>query len=336
MFRLRAFMKLAVSLLVLWGGVLSARAEGVLGGLEKVHLFGNEYVRLSDWARACRFQVQWTRPDEEVQVSTRWSKLVFTVDSPKADVNGITVFLSVPIAARHGMAYIALVDLQTAVHPVLFPPKNKGRVPVMSVCLDPGHGGKDPGNEEGVRKEKEYTLLLAWDVRRLLVGAGLKVNLTRTTDSFVGLPDRPELAKRRDSDLLISLHFNSAIAEKNHVNGVEVYCMTPAGVSSTNARGEGAETGASKGNAFDAKNMLLAYQLQKSIVKDLGAEDRGVRRARFAVLRNAELPAALVEAGFMSHPQESKKIFDSEYRRQLAQVIADGILAYKRLVERSD
>jgi N-acetylmuramoyl-L-alanine amidase len=173
-------------------------------------------------------------------------------------------------------------------------------------------------------------------VRRLLVGAGLKVNLTRTTDSFVALPDRPELAKRRDADLFVSLHFNSAIAEKSHVNGVEVYCMTPAGVSSTNARGEGAETSASRGNIFDAKNMLLAYHIQKTMASNLGAEDRGVRRARFAVLRNAEMPAVLVEAGFMSHPQESKKIFDSEYRRRLAQAIADGILAYKRLVERPD
>jgi N-acetylmuramoyl-L-alanine amidase len=329
-------MKLAASLLVLSGGLLAAAGESGLAGLEKVHLFGNEYVRLSDWSRAHHFQIRWTREREEVQVSTRWSKLEFTVDSTRAEINGVTVFLSLPVAARQGEAYIAFVDLQSTVHPVLFPPKNKGAVSILSVCLDPGHGGKDPGNEEGVRKEKEYSLLLATEMRRLLVDAGLKVNLTRTSDSFVGLSDRPEFAKRRDSDLFISLHFNSAIAEKNRVNGVEVYCMTPPGVSSTNARGEGAETSASKGNLCDTKNMLLAYQIQKAIVKDVGAEDRGVRRARFAVLRNAEMPAVLVEAGFMSHPQESKKIFDPEYQRQLAQAIVNGVFAYKRLVERTD
>jgi len=85
---------------------------------------------------------------------------------------------------------------------------------------------------------------------------------------------------------------------------------------------------------LDAKNMLLAYQFQKAMVKSLAVEDRGVKRARFAVLRNARVPAVLVEAGFMSHPRESKRIFDPQYRRQLAQTLRDGILAYKRLVER--
>jgi N-acetylmuramoyl-L-alanine amidase len=329
-------MKLVVSLLVLCGGCLGELAEGGVVDLERISLSGNDYVRLSDWARAYNFRISWSRDDEEVLVSTRWSKLVFRVDSPKAEINGIVVYLSLPIAARQGSAYIALSDLQAAVIPVLFPPKNKGALPILSICLDPGHGGKDPGNEEGRRKEKEYTFLLAWEVRRLLIGEGLKVSLTRTADAFVPLAGRPELAKKLDADLFVSLHFNSAIAERNQVKGVEVYCMTPAGASSTNVRAEGTETSASRGNWFDAKNILLAYQIQKSLVGKVGAEDRGVRRARFVVLRNAEMPAVLVEAGFMSHPQESEKIFDAEYRRQLAQAIVDGILVYKRLVERLD
>jgi N-acetylmuramoyl-L-alanine amidase len=71
-------------------------------------------------------------------------------------------------------------------------------------------------------------------------------------------------------------------------------------------------------------------------VKGVLAEDRGVRRARFAVLRYSELPAVLVEAGFMSHPEEFRKIAESEYRSKLAQAIVDGIMAYKRLVERTN
>jgi N-acetylmuramoyl-L-alanine amidase len=80
--------------------------------------------------------------------------------------------------------------------------------------------------------------------------------------------------------------------------------------------------------------MLLAWQIQKALVHNLPVEDRGVRRARFAVLRNAPVPAVLIEAGFMSNPQESKRIFDPQYRRRMARAIADGILAYNRLVER--
>lgn len=110
--------------------------------------------------------------------------------------------------------------------------------------------------------------------------------------------------------------------------------MTPARASSTNTRGAG-ESGAAPGNRLDSKNMLLAYQVQRAMVRNLGAEDRGVRRARFAVLRYAEMPAVLVEAGFMTHPGESQKIYSSAYRKQLAQAITSAVLAYQKAVERT-
>ena len=327
-------MRLAAAALFLLTGLLTAPAQSAPGKLERTRLFGNDYIRLTDWARACRLQISWTRGNEEVQLTGPWSRLVFTVDSHKAAINGVSVYLSAPVAVRNGAVFIALLDLETTVEPVLFPPRNTVRVPVLSVCLDPGHGGKDPGNEEGRRQEKEYTLLLARDVRDLLTGAGLKVTLTRNGDNFVPLPDRTEIARQRGADLFVSLHFNAAMADKNQVQGVEVYCLTPVGAGSTNARGDSGDMSAFAGNTLDAKNMLLAYQFQKAMVKSLAVEDRGVKRARFAVLRNARVPAVLVEAGFMSHPRESKRIFDPQYRRQLAQTLRDGILAYKRLVER--
>jgi len=110
--------------------------------------------------------------------------------------------------------------------------------------------------------------------------------------------------------------------------------MTLPRTSSTNARGEGAGAGAYPGNRFDSKNVLLAYQIQKAITEKTGAEDRGVRRARFAVLRGATMPAVLVEAGFMTNPSDAKRIYDPVQRRQVAQAIVDGVLAYQRLVER--
>ena len=117
------------------------------------------------------------------------------------------------------------------------------------------------------------------------------------------------------------------------MKGVEVYCLAPAHTSSTNARGEGAGAGAYPGNRLDARNMLLAYQLQSALVTELRLEDRGVRRARFAVLRSAEMPAVLIEGGFMTNPAAAKNIFDANYRRQMAKAIVDGVLAYKRMVE---
>lgn len=327
-------MKLAAASFVLLAGLLTATAQNALSKLERTRLFGGEYVRLADWARSYGFHLSPAHSKEEVLLTNAGSRLVFAVDSHRAEINGVTVLLSAPVAARNGTVFIALQDLQTAIHPVLFPEKSAVSAPVMSVCLDPGHGGKDPGNEEGRRQEKEYTLMLAREVRERLIAAGLKATLTRNGDSFVPLSDRPEIARQRDADLFVSLHFNAAIAEKDVVQGVEVYCLTPSGASSTNARGDSADTGAFTGNRFDAKNMLLAYQIQKAIVKTLPAEDRGVKRARFAVLRTARVPAVLIEAGFMSHPVESKNIFNAEYRQRLARAIAEGILAYKRLEER--
>jgi N-acetylmuramoyl-L-alanine amidase len=93
----------------------------------------------------------------------------------------------------------------------------------------------------------------------------------------------------------------------------------------------GAETRA--GNRFDAENLYLAYVLQRSLRKELGVEDRGVHRARFAVLCPAVMPSVLIEGGFMSNPAESKKIYDAGYRRQMAKAIVDGVQSYQRQVQ---
>jgi N-acetylmuramoyl-L-alanine amidase len=112
-----------------------------------------------------------------------------------------------------------------------------------------------------------------------------------------------------------------------------VYCLTPAGASSTNARGEGASAGSFPGNRHNDQNLFLAFQMQKALTHNLAVEDRGVRRARFAVLRDAVMPAVLIEAGFMSHPAEGRKIFTAAYRQKMARAIVEGLLAYKRAVE---
>jgi N-acetylmuramoyl-L-alanine amidase len=326
-------MKWAGLCFFLLAGLLSVSPQNALSKPERTSLSGNEYVRLTDWARVHQLQSAWTRSEQEVQLTGQGTKLVFTVDSQRVAVNGVTVFLCCPLILRNGFACIAVLDLQATLQPILFPPKNDRVAPILNICLDPGHGGKDPGNEEGQRKEKEYALMLAGEVKSRLTAAGLKVSLTRQIDRFVPLYERPEIARGREAELFVSLHFNAAIADRNNVKGVEVYCLTPAGARSTYAQGEPADMNPWKGNRLDGRNMMLAYQIQGSLVRSLSVEDRGVRRARFAVLKTAEMPAVLIEAGFMSHPTEGKQIFDAAYRRQLAQAIADGIMAYKRLVD---
>jgi len=327
-------MKLAIRFALVWLTVWPLAGKASSHHLEQFSISGTEHVRLEDWARANNFQPKWIVPKQELRLTSGSATLEFTVDSARMSLNGIHVWLSAPIALRNGAGWIASVDVTTALQPLLIPAKNPEGKLVRSIVLDPGHGGKDPGNYVGRQQEKKYTLLLAKEVAELLNKAGLKATLTRSGDSFLKLPERPEAARRRGADLFVSLHFNSCEGQSGaSVKGIEVYCMTPAHTSSTNSRGEGAETGAYPGNRFDSKNALLGYQIQKALLKNLPVEDRGLRRARYEVLRSAEMPAVLIEGGFMTNPAEGRKIYDSGYRRQMAQAIVEGVKAYKNVVE---
>ena len=322
-------MKAAFALLL---AVICAGAGGAARGPAGASP-GGDYRSLGDWARANGFEARWLKRDQTVELSGRAARLVFGVeahDLREAVINGAGVYLSRPVVMRGGSAWISGLDLNTAINPVLHPPRNTGGTRVRTIVLDPGHGGKDPGNQDGPHQEKTYTLLLAQELAGQLQRAGFKVSLTRTTDTLIDLPARPEIARQRGADLFISLHWNAVQAGRGDVKGVEVYCLTPAGVPSTNAGGEGGDAGAKPGNLRDQQNMLLAWELQKSLVKDLAAEDRSVHRARFAVLRTAVMPAVLIEGGYMSHPDESRRIYDPAYRQQMARAIVEGVLGTRR------
>lgn len=304
--------------------------------LERISLSGKEYVRLDQWARANSFQWKWLSKND-VQVWNGSTKMQFAAESKKISLNGVIIILSEPVRNQNGSPYIANVDLTTVVNPILFPPRNRARSPVKHICIDPGHGGKETGYVVGREQEKKYTLLLAQELGDQLRRAGYTVSFTRTSDTLVELPVRPEIARRRGADLFISLHFNSAGYTSSEIRGVEAYCMTPQRASSTNARGESGNSGSSGafvGNLNNARNMVLAYELQRAITHGAGVEDRGVKRARFAVLRDAEMPAVLIEGGFMSNPAEAKKIFSATWRKQMAEAIAGGIASYRKIVER--
>jgi N-acetylmuramoyl-L-alanine amidase len=321
---------LLATALAMWLGF----ASYAQGAVEHARLAGQDYVRLSDWARENGLNPRWLKQDEVLELKNRAIGIVLGVDRRETRINGVQVWLLFPVLLSKGTPYLAQLDAQTTLLPLLSPPKNRSGTKIKTVCLDAGHGGRDTGNREGANHEKQYTLLLAQEVGKQLVRAGFRVVLTRSTDTFVELPTRPEIAKRRGADLFVSLHFNAAEATRTSAQGAEVYCLTPAGASSTNAGGEGGGAGSSPGNRFNEKNLLLAYHVQKALTRGLGVEDRGLRRARFAVLRDAVMPATLVEAGFMSHPKEGRKILTAAYRQKMGRAIVEGVLAYKRQVEK--
>lgn len=316
-------------------GLLTAAAQAPLGRMERLSLVGTEYVRLDQWARANGGKFNWVTWGREARVTLPAGALTFTLHSTRITLRGIQTWLSKPVAAHGGTLYAAAADLNTTLHPLLFPPRAPAGQVVRTIMLDPGHGGKDPGNKEGRRMEKEYTLLLAREVRDLLVKAGFKVLLTRNADTLLDLETRPDLARRQKADLFLSLHFNSADGPGGAaVQGAETYALTPAWTASTNdPTGRGSKS-TQPGNRFDARNTLLAWHIQKALVERGGSEDRGMKRARYAVLKTAEMPAALIEAAFMTHPADARRIYEPAQRRRMAEAIVSGILAYKKTVER--
>ena len=309
-------------------------ASATSSRLESVYVYGVEHVRLEEWARSVGGQVKWGVPKREVSVALSSGTVRFTVDQRRCVVKGVLVSLSAPIAYRGSSALISALDVTGTLSPILSPTKSPPGRGIKTIVLDPGHGGKDPGNQERSHQEKQFTLLLAREVSDLLTRAGFKVSLTRNTDVYLSPEERPEIARRRGADLLISLHFNSADGRgASSVEGAETFCMTQPRTGSTHARGEGATTGSRAGNRNDSRNILLAYHIQKALTQKAGCQDRGVKRARFAVLREAAMPAVLIEAAFMTNGTDAKRIYDTAQRRRLAQAIADGTIAYRNLVE---
>jgi N-acetylmuramoyl-L-alanine amidase len=308
---------------------LTVTAPAAVNKLERIIISGSDYVRLGEWGESCGLTMTWNKKEEGITLSGAPGRLEFGVDSRKADIEGVAVWLCLPVVNRSGVAFIGLADLQKTVEPILFP--RPSAATVKTICLDPGHGGKDTGKVEGRHYEKKYTLLLAREVEDLLKDAGLKVVLTRTGDQTVELADRPLKAAQRGADLFVSLHFNAA---ESNVRGAEVYCLTPAGMNSSDVGGGKSGQPADPGNGQDERNVLLAYELQKTITGSLPLQDRGMKRSRFEVLREARVPAVLIEGGFMSDPVDARNIYDGAFRHRMACAVVDGILAYKRAIER--
>jgi N-acetylmuramoyl-L-alanine amidase len=307
--------------------LLTASAPAAPRNLERVMVSGSDYVRLAEWAESAGCAMKWNKKDGEIDVSGPSARLNFSIDSRRAEIAGVSVWLCLPVVNRMGVPLISLADVGSTLEPVMSPHKCASRV--RTVCLDPGHGGVDTGEAQGRNYEKKYTLLLARETAELLTERGFQVVMTRTNDGAVPLPERPQLASRHGADVFVSLHYNAA---EPSVHGVEVFCLSPPDMNSSDVGGGKAVHPAETGNAQDQRNVLLAYQVQKSIVHSLPLEDLGLKRSRFEVLCLAHMPAILVESGFLSNPAEAKSIYDPAFRRRVAHAIVDGIVAYKQAV----
>jgi len=213
---------------------------------------------------------------------------------------------------------------------------------VRTIVLDAGHGGHDPGTSHHGLKEKYVVLDIARRLRARLQAAGLAVAMTRDTDRFLPLSGRPAVANRMRADLFVSVHAN---ANRNRrVSGIEVYYPRTSVVSSSvqwppsiTAAEVGIPSTTVKQVLWDLvlretrlQSRRLGSAVCRAMERELQAPCRVVKPARFVVLREAWMPAVLVEVGYVSNYAEAQRLGSAAYRDAAAAAIAAGILAYIR------
>jgi N-acetylmuramoyl-L-alanine amidase len=275
------------------------------------------------------------RRGEFLRLTDAQHHLAFSPGSRRLTFNQRTVWLNGPTLRLEGAWGAHAADIGGVIAPLLRPGEYLRGRGSRVVVLDPGHGGADEGarSARGML-EKDVVLDLARRLRVQLVHAGLKVYMTRDNDRKIELPDRSAMAREWKADLFVSIHANKAGNTK--AQGLESYVLPAAGWPSTSARslkpGEGAP---GAGNEHDAANTILGWCLHDALLAKTGATDRGVKRARFVVLREAPCPAVLVECGFLSNPEEAARLGNGMHREDLAAALAHGILNYTGIIDRA-
>ncbi|MEZ5387211.1 MAG: N-acetylmuramoyl-L-alanine amidase [Prosthecobacter sp.] len=173
-----------------------------------------------------------------------------------------------------------------------------------TVILDPGHGAHDRGAAIGYVYEKHLALDTARRVEELLKKQGLKVIMSRSRDVFIPLQDRSALGNSKGNAIFVSIHYNY----------------------NRSGSGYGAET-----YYHFSKSYMLAAYIQAYLVQRTGMTNRGVKSAGFHVIRaTTKNPAVLVECGFVSNSSERARMMTGEYRKRIAEGIAQGIIAFRK------
>ena len=185
----------------------------------------------------------------------------------------------------------------------LLAPQAEARVRLRTVVIDAGHGGHDTGAHEGLVFEKHLNFDTARRLERELDRRGYRTVMTRKRDEFIPLLTRAQIGNKYRDSIFVSIHYNSTW--KTAVTGLETYY-------------------------YSYQGYQLASKVHTQIISKLKGVNRGVKRARFSVLRNTKFPSILVEGGFVSSPTERKKLVQAYYRQAIAEAIAQGIDDYKR------
>jgi N-acetylmuramoyl-L-alanine amidase len=290
---------------------------------------GREYVSLRSFCQFYGFAYSAPSGNDRFSSRNAGHSVSFKIGSSDAYIDGVHYVLSFPIEGGDHDWLVSRMDTIKLFEPILRPTEVSGRHAIRGVVIDAGHGGSDNGAGSRFGNEKTYTLDTAYRLDAILRGAGLKTVFTRRTDTFVDLYERAHIASLYSDYIFVSIHYNSASEE---ARGLETYCLSPRGAASTSSRYlTRGDIQKLPGNDYDTQNILLASMVHSEIIKlnpgDATA-DRGVKRARFVVIKANTIPAILVEGGFVSNHMEAARVNQGDYRQHLAQAIARGVIRF--------
>lgn len=174
----------------------------------------------------------------------------------------------------------------------------------VDIVLDAGHGGSDPGAVQGDVLEKEITLEITRMTKAFLKEAGYTVGITRNNDSFIELGERAKFANRRNAKVFVSIHCNAS--ENPSGNGIETFYNSHK----------------------DSNDYILTEMIQNAVIEQTDASNRGIKTENYTVLVRSNMPAALIEVGFITNETEKELLQDPSYQQKLAKGISEGILQY--------
>jgi N-acetylmuramoyl-L-alanine amidase len=311
-----------------------------------LRLRGVDFVDLREVGTKLGWKALWNTPGRKLTLSGgQGSGIVFELDDRDCYLDGVRIHLSERIAGARDTLWIAKVDLLKTIAPLLRPADLAPLLPPRprTIVLDAGHGGTDPGkyNLKYRLNEKDMTLDVVLRLKKLLEARGYRVLLTRKDDTrfssnpIVDLQRRADFANRANADLFLSIHFNAVDPkDSQRVSGSETYVLTPQGMLSTSDQEKDDLTDvAFPGNRQDVPNVLLGYFLHRQLITELKTSDRGYKRARFAVLRFVDSPAALIEAAYLSNDEEAARVARPQFRQEIAEAIAAGVENYSAALQ---
>ena len=218
----------------------------------------------------------------------------------KAENEG-TVFLSQKIGEK---LYVIELYVQDSNHLALHTKHKKtSNNEKYRVFIDPGHGGSDPGASGFGRRESDINLQVSLRLKSNLESKGIDVIMSRTTDKYLSLEERANLANKSGAHVFVSIHQNSFSSES--ANGIETYY-----------------------HPDKTHYKELSTEIQNNAINETGAKNRGVKTANFAVVRLTDMASALVECGFITNKSESDKLASETYQDKLATGISTGIENY--------